>query len=315
MKIKFLLLLALFSIGVCAQDKTDEWLVFYLGGQSNMEGLGLNKELPKELMKGFDDIYIFHGNYLLDGEDGGGLGIWQELKPGHGAGFESDGENNKLSDRFGPELSLGKRLKELYPDKKIALIKYAKGGSKLDTIGGVEGGTWAPGFYGFVRPNQTDYFLTTLNNAFAVNDINNDGIEDRLIPSGIFWMQGESDALNKEAALHYYDNLNTMMCIIRGALRDMNLPIVNGKISDSGMGRIGKIWKHGELVMYAQEQFYEKVPNTRLVRTTQHYGYSDPAHYDSDGYIDLGIQFANDLYMLDKGLITRRSIPDLNFLK
>ena len=58
------------------------------------------------------------------------------------------------------------------------------------------------------RINHLDNALKTMNNAFDVADINGDGRLDKLIPSGIIWMQGESDAEHsKEASEAYYGNL------------------------------------------------------------------------------------------------------------
>jgi len=318
MKKLFAFIMVVASIGVVAQTKqTDEWMLFYLGGQSNMVGYGKVDELPEELEKGYDNIYIFNGKTVTDGVTGGGTGEWEELRPGFGEDFADNGGSERHGARFGVELSLGKRLREMFPGKKIALIKYARGGSKLDTIGGPSNfGIWAPGIYGSKTPNQTNIFISTVNNSMQVKDINNDGIEDRLIPCGIFWMQGESDAADKQMALNYEDNLNTMMCIIRGVFRNMDLPVVIGKISDSGKGRRGnQVWAHGDLVMYAQEQYVQKDPNARIIRNTSKYSYSDPYHYDSEGYIDMGIQFANEFYMLHNKLLTKRRIPEVKFLK
>ena len=33
--------------------KLDKWKVYYLGGQSNMDGYGYNSQLPDSLKKGF----------------------------------------------------------------------------------------------------------------------------------------------------------------------------------------------------------------------------------------------------------------------
>ena len=68
----------------------------------------------------------------VDKDINGGLGIWEELQRGHGWGFSSEGKENNLSDRFGVELSLALKLKEFYPNEKIALIKYSRGGTSID---------------------------------------------------------------------------------------------------------------------------------------------------------------------------------------
>ena len=87
-----------------------EFQLFFLGGQSNMDGYGLVKELPADLKTTQKDILIFHGNPAPDEATNGGLGIWTQLRPGHGANFHSDGNRNKYSPMFGPELTFSRSL-------------------------------------------------------------------------------------------------------------------------------------------------------------------------------------------------------------
>ena len=295
---KNLYLIILFPIIGFAQVKKDTIKVFFLGGQSNMQGYGFNKDLPNDLKKKFENIYIFQGNNVEDNKPNAGLGIWDNLQAGHGTDFSSDGKTNKLSDRFGLELSFAKKIQEYYPTQKIAIIKYSRNGSSIDIAGAPYFGTWDTEAISKTGKNQFDYFLTTVNKALSVRDINNDGIEDVLIPAGILWMQGESDANNEEVANRYYNNLKKLMDLMRATFRNNELPVVIGKISDSGDDKDGKVWDYGELVQYAQEKYTRIQKNVAIVRSTSTYKYSDKYHYDSSGYIDLGIQFANAFYQL-----------------
>jgi len=52
--------------------------------------------------------------------------------------------------------------------------------------------------------------------------------------------------------------------------------------------------------MAGQAAFVEKDPSARLVTSTDSYGYSDPWHYDSAGYIDLGQRFAEAMLQMLK---------------
>ena len=55
----------------------------------------------------------------------------------------------------------------------------------------------------------------------------------------------------------------------------------------------------GELVQYAQEKFVNDDKNAAIVRSTSKYNYgNDPWHYDSAGYIDLGKNFADEVFRL-----------------
>ena len=81
------LLLATFAN---AQETGSLFRLFYLGGQSNMDGFGKVSELPDSLNATFDRVYIFHGNPAVEQELDGGLGTWERLRPGHGRGFSSE---------------------------------------------------------------------------------------------------------------------------------------------------------------------------------------------------------------------------------
>ncbi len=280
------------------------WRLYYLGGQSNMDGYGKTEELPADLLAPQDDVWIFHGNPAPDGDLRGGLGLWSRLQPGHGRGFASDGRVNRYSDAFGVELSLARRLRQLYPGEKIALIKYSRGGTSIDPAAAGNFGCWDPDFEGGQGAgrgiNQWDHFLTTVRTALAVRDLDGDGTEDLLIPAGIVWMQGESDAAwGAEIAGRYQSHLRRLMDLMRAAFRVDDLPVVVGLISDSGQDGDGKVWDHGFIVRAAQQAYAAGDPRAVLVTSTDGYFYSDKWHYDSFGYLDLGERFAEALKLLD----------------
>ena len=298
------LLLIIQSGGQIADAK--EYLLIYLGGQSNMDGYGKVAELEGDQRKPIDGVYIFHGNTVPDGKSGGGLGVWAKLQAGHGAGFASNGKTNTYSDKFGLELTFAKKLKERYPDRNFAFIKYSRGGTSIDARAAQRFGCWEPDFEGGEGKNkginQYDHFLSTMRNARAVRDIDGDGEEDTLIATGILWMQGESDAVNnKEVASQYESHLKRLMDLIRATMLSDDLPVVIGRISDSGNDRQendGKVWNFGKVVRAAQASYVEKDGTAALVTSTDNYGYSDPWHYDTAGYLDMGVKFADALISL-----------------
>ena len=276
--------------------------VYYLGGQSNMDGYGTVGELPTKLTGVLPSTYIFHGNPAPDGVPGGGAGIWAQLRPGHGADFQSDGSANQYSGRFGVELTLARRLAELAPDRKVALVKYSRGGTSIDERAARWFGSWEADFLNgpqqYSGLNQYDHFLATLRGAFGQRDIDGDGEADTLVPAGIAWMQGESDAGSKAVAESYLHNLKRLMDLVRAALRVDDLPVVIGRISDSGQDRDGRVWNYGDVVRQAQRDFVDSDQAAELVESTDDYGYSDPYHYDSAGYLDLGRRFAEALHRM-----------------
>lgn len=291
---KVLTFLLVISFSITAK----EYKVFFLGGQSNMAGFGFVNELPDSLNKKLDGIYIFHGNIADDNSPVDGKGIWSQLQPGHGQGFKHIDGKNVYSDRFGLELTFGLTLNNLFPKDNIALIKYCKGGTSLDKIA-PSYGTWDPDYNDSTGFNQYDNFLATLNNAFSDNDIDGDGEVDKLVPSGIIWMQGESDAYVKDSAPLYFENLSTLAKLIRAAFRNNDLPIVIGKIADSGIKyNKQKVHIALEIVQTAQDLFVLTDKNAALVNSTLSYDFLDRFHYNTEGYIDLGKQFAYSVYNL-----------------
>ena len=299
-KLVLLFTLSLLSSAAISQSlENDVFRLFFLGGQSNMEGHGLNADLPDSLTALDKNVWLFHGTPKGDEDTKGGLGKWELLQPGNGAGFSSDGMINNYSAKFGPELSFGRKLAQLYPGEKIALIKYARGGSSIDSLTAREYGSWEMDYRGRNGINQFDNYLKTIKAALSVSDIDGNGTEDVLIPQGIIWMQGESDAVHsEELAQRYYANLKRLMDLMRASLLDDDLAVVIGEISDSGEVPNGKVWEYGELIQYAQEKFVKNDINAAIVRDTKNYNYSDPYHYDSQGYLDLGEKFAMAVYQL-----------------
>ena len=82
--------------------KLDTWKVYYLGGQSNMDGYGHNSQLPDSLKRKIPNAMIFNGKRDNEGSLNGGIGIWSYVEPGHGNMFQTDGVSNSLSEMFGP---------------------------------------------------------------------------------------------------------------------------------------------------------------------------------------------------------------------
>jgi lysophospholipase L1-like esterase len=247
---------------------------------------------------------IFHGNPAEDAKPVDGRGAWAELRPGHGVGYASDGETATYSDRFGVELTFARTLRELDPEARIAIIKYSRGGTSIDRSAAAHFGCWEPDFPGGQEGgvNQYDHFLATVRRATAVADIDGDGENDTLVPRGIVWMQGEGDAAHgEEIAERYEGHLDRLMGLMRAALRVDDLPVAIGRISDSGLDeeeQDGTVWNHGDIVREAQASFVAHDGHAALVTSTDGYAYSDPWHYDSAGYIDLGREFATAIHQL-----------------
>ena len=274
--------------------------VYFLGGQSNMDGYGHNDDLPAELQAPRDDIRIFTGEDVEDGSEGGGEGLWASLDPGHGTNFTTDGAQNTLSDRFGPELTFGTTMAELRPDERIAIIKFSRGGTSL--VHGVSGyGSWDPDYNEKNRRNLYDQTLTAIRTAMTTRDIDGDGATDTLAPAGIVWMQGEADAFDDWAASREYDlNLARLMSLLRAALHEDDLPVVIGRIKDSGDTAETRVMKYSPEVRAAQARFAANDVCAEMVTASDDFSFFDGWHYLSRDYIALGEAFAKSMHDLER---------------
>ena len=285
-------------LGVAASASAETYQLYFLGGQSNMEGYGVVGELPDELVGPVKGVMIFTGRLADDDDPTGGQGVWQALEPGHGLGFATDSENNTLGSRFGPELTFGRRLAAQSRESRIAIVKYAKGGSGLGTDVGY--GDWDPDYSDNSRINQYDHALSTIRNALAHADIDGDRRADTLVPAGIVWMQGESDAGDPDVASAYQANLKRMMNLLRAALRADDIPVVIGKITNSGMWGDQPMMQHIEIVQRAQAGYVEADECAAFVTVTDELSYprDDPWHYTTDGFLRMGEAFAEAMLEL-----------------
>lgn len=297
----FMSLLAVsISLTSCGNKKASKektgttYKLYFLGGQSNMEGFGFAEDLPQAYKDIDPDIMIFNGNQVPDDTTGGGFGQWMPLSVGFGTGYRATKDSVYLSTRFGPELSFGKRIAELSKEK-IAIIKYARGGSSI-ALGTSGYGTWAKDYNENTTINQWDYFNNTVENAFNQKDIDGDGIEDKLIPSGILWMQGESDAYNEASSKVYFENLTALMNDISAVFGLEKLPIVICRIEDSGKKPEERLMRYIEPVWEAQEKFAQTNDHVELIRLKQPVDFiEDGWHYKSKHYIEMGNSFAEKI--------------------
>lgn len=285
---------------ISSQAFSKEYKVFYLGGQANSEGFGDVKVLSPQLVESVKDVRIFHGNTSPDKVAVDGKGIWSQLKPGHGKNFVSNGKANSYSDQFGCELTLGAELKKLYPNDHIAIIKYARGGTSIDERAARKFGCWQVDFSSgdseFKTINQYDHFVQTVKNAFSVKDIDGDGEEDKLIPTAMFWLQGESDAsVKEEVALKYKMHLKTLIAQMRETFKSPQLPVVIGRMTDRRLGQENRVWRHGEIVRRLQKEFCDEDANAILLTKNDEYTYSGRAHYDTEAFLRLGKDFVESL--------------------
>lgn len=284
--------------------------LYILAGQSNMDGQGSVDDLPDYLSGIRNNAWIYSPNRRDDQQPIDDRGFWDRLRPGHGDGYQTDGERSFLSDSFGPELSFVERLMGFNSEKTVLIYKYAKGGSSIHPDVASDWGCWDPDYERGNGINQWTHFRHHLNRAIERAEKRFESV----MPAGILWLQGESDASHtRTIAEAYAGNLSNLLNSIRKEAKDLTLPVVVGEISDSMMGR-GKrrqTYPFGDIVKSAQRQFVEQDNYAALVTTPEDHGFIDAWHYDSQTYIDLGIRFADAIMNL-RNVEKKRSLFQSN---
>jgi len=188
---------------------------------------------------------------------------WVDLEPGYG---HQPGE-------FGPEVSFGYRLHELFPNDEIYLVKEGVSGTNL-------AGDWNPHTGGIYN-----IFKNRVNAAVA----NLTAAGKSPVISGMIWMQGESDTRTHNSAAAYSDNLTDLITSVRSDFSTPDMPFVVGRITD--------YYEWGTtadntLVRNAQMTVPGLVGNASWIDTDDlQWAYG--GHYGTQGQIDLGIRFAD----------------------
>jgi len=237
------------SSGSGAEARTH---VFLLAGQSNMVGLASVMESGDTLPPPGVFLWTTFGPCA---------GRWQPLALGSGPD----------SALFGPEWTLGKSLAESFPGDSVHFIKIAAGNTSLAL-------DWRPPslgnqgwVYGLIEPS-----LLAAYGQWSSGE---------LPPlEGVFWMQGETDAIKASDAEAYEDNLAHLIADVRAARKQDSLPWVVGLIDRQ------PIWSLADQVRAAQWRVSRSVPGIGLVET-RGLG-TDGVHYTASGQMELGRRMA-----------------------
>ena len=205
---------------------------------------------------------------------------WGINYPGVGTGWINlaSGYGNTPAE-FGPEVSFGYRLHQLYPNDQLYLVKEGITSQPLAT-------TWNPN--GWQR-NIYSIFKSRVNAAMA----NLTAAGQWPTIAGMIWMQGESDAMNHDYATAYATNLTNLISTVRSDFNTPNMPFVVGRINNYAWGTTAD----NALVRNAQVTVPGQVGNAAWINTDD-LEWAYDGHYGTQGQIDLGIRFADQLAIL-----------------
>ncbi|MBN2295221.1 MAG: hypothetical protein JXM70_22515 [Pirellulales bacterium] len=266
MKIVCYFVLVAGIVCVTASAEADT-LVFLLGGQSNMAGVGAHPgddPIPAPYNVPQTDVKFWnYGPDVQSGVNNPGVGTgWIDLQTGFGY----------TTGHFGPEITFGDRLKELYPDDDIYLVKEGISGTELYL-------RWNPDGSGWVYNTFKARVHAALANLTAA------GKNPKV--AGMIWMQGESDAIPVHSGL-YKDRLTNFVQTVRTEFNTPDMRFVSGRI----LPTFGQPADNA-LVRDALMTLDAEVGNAGWVNTDDlQLAYS--GHYGTAGQLELGRRFANE---------------------
>ncbi|WP_193211401.1 LamG-like jellyroll fold domain-containing protein [Luteolibacter marinus] len=253
----------------------DRVRVVLLGGQSNADGRAAVSGLPTSpvnLQLTQADVDFFH-------KVEGGTATLGSLQPGLSE-----------SSQFGPEITLGRKLADLWAHEnntRMAIIKYANGGTNLAV-------QWKGGGDATTTGDGAEYvtFQQTVTAGLAALASAHPGAVIDL--QGMVWMQGESDAVAAYAG-SYQANLTTFIADVR-ATYGSGLPFVIARLS-SGQTNLNATYL-GQ-VRAAQDAVAAADPRTSILDTDGFGLGGDNLHFDASGQQSMGLGFATQAAYLE----------------
>ena len=193
---------------------------------------------------------------------------WVTYQPPTGPGFMDCGHTNAQGS-FGPEFTAANLIsRKCYRGGPVGVFKYAVGATDLWN-------QWNPTRSGFY-PDM----LSCLSNAMAALP-REAGHTGRV--AGVFWTQGESDALaGKATAAAYGTNLQDFVVALRRNSGQPRLPFIYGRILPQ--------WENSQGVREGQQALTNSLPNVFMADADDLL--TPTLHYDNAGTMTLGNRYA-----------------------
>ena len=244
--------------------------VFLIGGQSNAAGTGTAADLPAPYNVPQPDVRFW--NYGPEPQPDPTYGI---NMPGVGTGWvDLEGGYGHFITDFGPEVTFGYTLNNLFPDDDIYLVKHGLTSQNLAVYWNPDG---TGGVYNRFKP-RVDGAMANLTTA---------GLSPTI--AGMIWMQGESDAMVPAHAAAYEANLTNFINTVRSDFSTPDMPFVVGRINTYAWGTPAD----NALVRNAQMTVPGAIGNASWIDTDD-LQWAYVGHYGTQGQIDLGVRFANE---------------------
>lgn len=213
---------------------------------------------------------------------------WVTYQPPTGPGYVDSGHTNSQGS-FGPEITTANLIStRFYDGQPVAVYKYAVGATDLRYW-------WNPTLPG---PLYAD-MRSLLSNALAALPVET-GCTGRL--AGVFWTQGESDALDgPDASAAYGSNLLMLVTTLRRELQSPRLPFVYGRILPE--------WPNSDGVRAGQEALTNQLGDVFMANADDLW--TPTRHYDNAGTMTLGDRYGDGFaYILTSRIHMRIGFAD-----
>jgi hypothetical protein len=193
---------------------------------------------------------------------------WVTYRPPTGPGYADCGHTNAQGS-FGPEITAANLIsRKCYGGGPVAVFKYAVGATDLWN-------QWNPKRAGYY-PDM----LSCLSNALSAlpQETGHTGHV-----AGVFWTQGESDALaGKATAAAYGGNLQRFVVALRRDFSQSRLPFIYGRILPQ--------WQNSQGVREGQQALTNCLRNVFMANADDLL--TPTLHYDNAGTMTLGDRYA-----------------------
>lgn len=258
-------------------SETKKKKVFFLAGQSNMEGRADGGKLSNEdlarLKKAGQNVTLFYNHQPATPLQLSTPKKYIQKKFG-------------LEQNFGPEVFFGINLAEKYPDEEFIFIKRSQGGTSLY-------GCWNPNWTEekarqmkeLEKPKLYFDFIAYAKEVLAKYDPSEYEI------AGMLWVQGESDSGTKKGkgtkpSETYGENLRNLIAGVRKAFNVSKLPFILFQV---GGGKVVTGMKETA----ARDEYVTLIPQSKDENSPDYYpkNPSPLGHYVTESMKRIGEQF------------------------
>lgn len=235
--------------------------IVFLCGQSNMEGVPADASLPAIFKDTMLNANVFYKPNNASEDDGS----IESLK------YSLNNNWRNPAFFFGPETGIAYYLSRL--GHKVAIVKYAYGGSKLSSVGETNYGCWQ------VNSNiALNHYRILIDNWAKPSIVHFRKAGYKPYIAAFIWCQGETDAHDIAAANAYEANLRQLLNQFKKDMYKSDSLVATMRVI---ITRTRDSYPYSKLIRKAQENIASTYLNAYLIDSDQWPLLSDNIHYTS----------------------------------